>query len=529
MFCVQREAVQIAGCFTHPQELLLSKGAVRFLLELDSAFERRRQSLLKERRERQAAFDRGELPDFLPSTAWIREGEWQCAPAPADLCDRRVEITGPVDRKTIIHGLNSGAKVFVADFEDANSPTWSNVLEGHVNLRDSVCGAMQYAGGDGKRDELDEVTASLMIRPRGLHLDEKHFFIEGRPIAASLFDFGLYFFHNARRLIENGSGPYFYLPKLESYLEARLWNDVFDLAQDALRISRGTIRATVLIETLPAAFEMEEILYELRNHSAGLNCGRWDYIFSFIKKFRSRPDFVLPELGEVTMDRPFLSSCARLLIETCHRRGVSAIGGMAAQIPCKHDPTANEEALSKVRKDKLREVWAGYDGTWVAHPGLVPLARSVFDTYMRGQNQIHRRRESGVKAADLLAVPEGNITEAGLRRNIDVGIRYLSAWLLGNGCVPIGNLMEDAATAEICRTQVWQWVRHGARLSDGQIVTPDMVANILQNYPDSPALRLFRDLVMTREPDEFWTSLAYEYLTSPAGPSFSSDFLIASA
>jgi len=494
---------------------ILTADARRFLTTLARACEPRRQELLARRVERQRRLAAGELPDFLPETRTIREAAWTVASIPADLADRRVEITGPVDRKMIINALNSGAKVFMADFEDSNAPTWRNNLEGQLNLRDAVRGTIAFTSPEGKRYALAPRTATLMVRPRGWHLDEKHVTVDGRPISAALFDFGLFFFHNAAALTAKGTGPYFYLPKLESHLEARLWNDVFNLAQDELGIPRGTIRATVLIETILAAFEMDEILYELREHSAGLNCGRWDYIFSFIKKFRHRPDFVLPDRARVTMDRHFLKSYVDLLIQTCHRRRAHAMGGMAAQIPIKNDPAANEAALEKVRQDKLREVRAGHDGTWVAHPGLVPVAAAVFDASMPGANQLDVTRDNvRVMASDLLSVPEGEITEAGLRTNVDVGIQYLESWLRGSGCVPIYNLMEDAATAEISRTQVWQWVHHGARLSDGRIVTEQLVREIIaQEFPtQSRGADLFRRISLAPELPEFLTGVAYEYL-----------------
>ncbi|HEV8382903.1 MAG TPA: malate synthase A [Gemmatimonadales bacterium] len=501
---------------------VLTAEARRFLTTLARACEPRRQELLARRVERQRRLDAGERPDFLPETRSVREAAWTVAPIPADLTDRRVEITGPVDRKMIINALNSGAQVYMADFEDSNAPTWRNNLEGQLNLRDAVRGTIGFTGPEGKRYALASHTATLMVRPRGWHLDEKHVTVDGRPISASLFDFGLFFFHNAAVLIAKGTGPYFYLPKLESHFEARLWNDVFNLAQDALGIPRGTIRATVLIETILAAFEMDEILYELKDHSAGLNCGRWDFIFSVIKKFRHRPDFVLPDRGRVTMDRHFLKSYVDLLIHTCHRRRAHAMGGMAAQIPIKHDPAANEAALEKVRQDKLREVRAGHDGTWVAHPGLVPVAAQVFDASMPGPNQLDVARDDvRVTAADLLTVPDGEITEAGLRTNVDVGIQYLESWLRGVGCVPIYNLMEDAATAEISRSQVWQWVRHGARLSDGRAVTQQLVESIIAEELDTKnlkggkfelAARLFHQLMTGAEFPEFLTLVAYDYL-----------------
>ena len=523
MFATQEKSIQVTAPLTEAQQSILSEEALRFLCKLARAFEPRRRQLLADRRARQQEVDNGAMLEFLTATTQIRASEWQAAPIPADLMDRRVEITGPVERKMIINALNSGANVFMADFEDSNSPTWSNVMQGQVNLRDAVRGTITYTSPEGKRYEVCETPAVLMARPRGWQLVEKHFLIDGEPISASLFDFGLYFFHNARTLIANGTGPYFYLPKLESHLEARLWNDVFLLAQRELGISPGVIRATVLIETIFAAFEMDEILWELREHSAGLNCGRWDYIFSFIKKFRNLPGFVLPDRAQVTMDRHFLRSYVDMLIHTCHRRGVHAMGGMAAQIPIKNNPEANQAALEKVRADKLREVWAGHDGTWVAHPGLVPIAREVFDTYMPFPNQIEKRPAVEVCAADLLTVPNGEITEEGLSRNIDVGLQYLATWLGGNGCVPIYNLMEDAATAEISRAQVWQWIKYEARLSDGQRVTTAMVRKILQHHGErlsgqfaprelSLACLLYEEMMTTEEFPEFLTLSAYDLL-----------------
>ena len=498
----------------------LTPEASAFLTKLAREFEARRQQLLARRRARQQQIDAGQLPGFLPETAHIREAHWTVAPIPHDLRDRRVEITGPVDRKMIINALNSGANVFMADFEDSNSPTWQNNLEGQFNLRDAVGGTISYVSPEGKRYELNSRVATLLVRPRGWHLVERHFLVEGKPISGSLFDFGLYFFHNAKRLIGKGTGPYFYLPKMESHLEARLWNDVFCFAQDELGIPRGTIRATVLIETILAAFEMDEILYELRQHSSGLNCGRWDYIFSFIKKFRNQPGFMLPDRSIVTMDKHFLKSYVDLLIQTCHRRGIHAMGGMAAQIPIKNDPTANQKALDKVRQDKLREVLAGHDGTWVAHPGLVPIAKEIFDAHMKEANQIGRRCEAvRVTAKDLLAVPEGNITEEGLRWNIDVGLQYLESWLRGSGCVPIYNLMEDAATAEICRAQVWQWVRHRATLSDGRPVTQEMVRQAiavqkskLKGGRMAEAAEIYDRMMTSPDFAEFLTLVAYDYI-----------------
>jgi malate synthase len=499
---------------------ILTAEARAFLHDLAHRFEPRRQELLALRRARQERIDAGEMPDFLPETAHIRQQEWTVAPIPNDLLDRRVEITGPVDRKMIINALNSGANVFMADFEDSNSPTWKNNIEGQANLWDAIDGAIDFVSPEGKRYQLNPQTATLLVRPRGWHLDERHFTVDGKPISASLFDFGLYFFHNAKRLMAKGTGPYFYLPKMESHLEARLWNDVFCHAQSELGMARGTIRATVLIETILAAFEMDEILYELREHSSGLNCGRWDYIFSFIKKFRNRPDFVLPDRAQVTMDRHFLKSYVDLLIRTCHRRGIHAMGGMAAQIPIKTDSAENERAIEKVRQDKLREVRAGHDGTWVAHPGLVPVAKEIFDAEMKGPNQISRRRdEVRVTAQDLLSLPKGEITEQGLRWNIDVGLQYFESWLRGSGCVPIYNLMEDAATAEICRAQIWQWLRHGAKLSDGRPITREMVRSViseqkekLQGSRRDEAAKLYEGMITSREFPEFLTLVAYDYI-----------------
>ena len=507
---------------------ILTADARAFLLKLAARFEPRRQELLARRQTVQQEIDHGKLPDFLPETAEIRRREWKVAPIPKDLLDRRVEITGPVDRKMIINALNSGANVYMADFEDSNTPTWSNNIEGQQNLKDAIRGTIHYESPEGKQYRLGSKLATLLMRPRGWHLDEKHFLVEGKPISGALFDFGLFFFHNARALLDKGTGPYFYLPKLENHLEARLWNDVFCFSQDELGIPRGSIRATVLIETILAAFEMDEILYELRDHSSGLNCGRWDYIFSYIKKLRTHPEFVLPDRSEVTMEVHFLSSYVELLIQICHRRGIHAMGGMAAQIPIRNDAAANEQALEKVRRDKLREVHAGHDGTWVAHPGLVPVAKEIFDKYMPEPNQISSHKESAgrtVQAQDLLVAPEGDITEKGLRWNIDVGLQYLHSWLQGSGCVPIYNLMEDAATAEICRAQVWQWLRHGAHLKDGGPVTEGMVKEIIHqraaelggnNNDDDEKLRqaagLLEDLTTSKEFAEFLTLASYDLL-----------------
>jgi malate synthase len=460
--------------------LVLTPEAVSFVTDLERRFGARRRELLASRRARQARLDAGERPDFPAETAELRRSAWTVRPAPADLRDRRVEITGPVDRKMVINALNSGAKVFMADFEDAHSPVWESTLQGQVNLSDAIRRTISFTGPEGKSYALKEKTATLLCRPRGWHLEERRLLVDGRPVSGSLFDFGLYFFRNAKELLARGSGPYFYLPKLENRHEARLWNDVFLHAQQSLGLPVGTIRATVLIETILAAFEMDEILYELREHSAGLNCGRWDYIFSVIKKFSARPEFVMPDRAQVTMTSHFLRSYSRLLIETCHKRGAHAMGGMAAQIPIKDDPAANEAALAKVRADKEREAGDGHDGTWVAHPGLVPVAAEVFDRLMPGPNQLTKRNpDLRVSADDLLAVPKGTITEGGLRVNLSVGVQYLAAWLSGSGCVPINNLMEDAATAEISRAQVWQWIRHGAKLADGRTVTLELARAVL--------------------------------------------------
>jgi len=527
------QGVVLKGAWHPEYEAVLTSEAVAFVAKLTRTFSERRRSLLERRKAVQAAWDRGERPHFLPETKGIRDAEWTVSPLPKDLLDRRVEITGPVERKMIINALNSGANVFMADFEDANSPTWDNVVRGQLNLRDAVRRTIQYTADNGKEYALHEKTAVLFVRPRGWHLLERHLEVDGQPVPGSLFDFGLFFFHNAREQLARGTGPYFYLPKLESHLEARLWNDVFLLAQGELGLPRGTIKATVLIETLPAAFEMDEILWELREHSAGLNCGRWDYIFSFIKKLQADAQFVLPDRGQVTMDRAFLHNYSVRLIQVCHRRGVHAMGGMAAFIPIKGDPAANETVLNKVRADKQREARDGHDGTWVAHPGLVPVAREVFDQHMKGPHQMATKRQDvRITEADLLAMPEGTRTEEGLRHNIRVGVQYLAAWLGGLGCVPLYNLMEDAATAEISRAQVWQWLHHGAPLADGHLLTPDSFRKVLAEEMErlgtegaverfgaerlEEARGLFERLVLTPTFEEFLTLPAYEALTTRA-------------
>ncbi len=460
---------------------ILSVEAVGFVNDLARRYGGRVTELLERREKRQAELDAGVMPDFLLETAGIRSSDWKIAGIPADLLDRRVEITGPTDRKMVINALNSGAKVFMADCEDSMTPSWPNVIQGQVNLFDAVRRRIEFTSPEGKSYRLNDKTATLLVRPRGWHLYEKHWLVDDEKVPGAFVDFGLYLFHNAREALARGTGPYFYLPKLESHLEARLWAEVFAFAEERLGLPKGTIKVTVLIETILASFEMDEILWELREYIVGLNCGRWDYIFSFIKKFSHRPDFVLPDRSQVTMTTHFLRSYSQLVIRTCHRRGAFAMGGMAAQIPIKGDPAANELAIAKVRADKEREAGDGHDGTWVAHPGLVPVAMEVFDRHMSGPNQLDRLREDvHVTAADLLAIPPGSITEAGLRSNVDVGLQYLAAWLGGNGCVPIHNLMEDAATAEISRAQVWQWVHHATGvLDDGRKVTLDLFRKVL--------------------------------------------------
>ena len=518
----------------HPEQArVLTPEALQFIVGLQRSFNARRLELLAARRERQKRLDAGERPDFLKETAKIRESEWTVASIPADLQDRRVEITGPVDRKMIINALNSGASVFMADFEDSNTPTWSNQIEGQGNLMDAVRRTITFSDpSTGKSYKLNERTAVLLVRPRGWHLDERHLLVDGQAMSGAIFDFGLYFFHNAKELLAAGTGPYFYLPKLESHLEARLWNDVFVFAQRELGVPQGSIRATVLIETILATFEMDEILHELRDHSAGLNCGRWDYIFSYIKKFSHDPEALLPDRARVTMTTHFLSSYSKLLVRTCHRRNIHAMGGMAAFIPIKNDPVANEKAIAQVRADKEREAGDGYDGTWVAHPGLVPVAREVFDRLMPRPNQIEKKlSDFRTTAADLLGAPSGDITEAGLRQNIAVGLGYLEAWLRGTGCVPLFNLMEDAATAEISRAQLWQWIHRGAHLKDGRRIDLALCESIMQEELEKakqfgdPAryaayeksAQLMRDLIRSPQFVEFLTVPAYERLLSDGG------------
>jgi malate synthase len=522
-------------------ERILTPESLAFVALLQRTFGARRRELLKRREAVQAKFDAGGLPDFLPETAAIRAGDWKVAAIPADLLDRRVEITGPVDRKMVINALNSGASVFMADFEDANAPTFDNNIDGHINLGDAIRKTITFEqapareGSGAKFYRLNEKVATLLVRPRGWHLDEAHVTLDGKPISGSLFDFGLYFFHNAAEALARGTGPYFYLPKMQSHLEARLWNDVFVLAQQTLGIPQGSIRATVLIETLPAAFEMDEILYELKDHSAGLNCGRWDYIFSFIKTLRAHKDKVLPDRKDVGMTQHNMASYTRLLVQTCHKRGIHAMGGMAAQIPIKNDPVANDAALERVRADKLREVKGGHDGTWVAHPALVAIAKEIFDAGMPTPNQIDKTPNTApVTAADLLVTPVGKRTEHGLRENIRVGVHYIEAWLRGNGCVPLYNLMEDAATAEISRSQVWQWLHHGAKLDvsetfgaghvvdrklfdkcmsqELQVIQAEVGQEAWQNGRYTLAAQLFAEWSTAAELADFLTLGAYPYL-----------------
>jgi malate synthase len=524
------KGVAIHGRSEPGYERVLTVEALEFLVRLHRKFETRRRQLLNRRAERQARFDAGALPDFLPETREMRESAWTIGPVPVDLLDRRVEITGPTDRKMVINALNSGARVFMTDFEDANSPTFDNMVEGQINLIDRWQGKIDFTDPQsGKHYRLGDRPAVLMVRPRGWHLREKHLSVDGEAIAGAFFDFGLYFFHNAKATLEQGSGPYFYLPKMESHLEARLWNDVFLDAQEGLGLRRGTIKTTVLIETLPAAFEMHEILYELKDHITGLNCGRWDYIFSFIKTLNAHPDYVLPDRSQVVMSKAFLAAYSELLIQTCHERGAFAMGGMAAQIPNRRDPQANETALAKVRADKEREARNGHDGTWVAHPDLVPVAMEVFDRLMPSKNQLHVKREDVKVGRDaLLQVHEGAKTEAGFRENIRVGVQYVEAWLKGRGAVPLYNLMEDAATAEISRTQIWQWLKYGAVLEGGQKVTKEFFERCLSEemkrvegevgievfkggrFPQ--AIELFRRLSTSERLETFLTLPAYELI-----------------
>ncbi|MFD1426840.1 malate synthase A [Kroppenstedtia sanguinis] len=521
--------VKIEGRMTEEFKEILTPGALEFVAKLTRNFRDRRDELLHNREQRQKKLHAGEKLDFLKETEEIRNSSWSIDPLPHDLRDRRVEITGPAsDRKMVIHALNSGAKVFMADFEDANTPTWENCIQGQIYMRDAINRDIDFSDPRGKRYELKEKTAVLMIRPRGLHLDEKHVTVDGRRVPGGFFDFGLYFYHNAKNLLKKGSGPYFYLPKLESHLEARLWNDLFVFAQKELKVAQGSIKATVLIETITAAFEMEEILYELRTHSAGLNCGRWDYIFSFIKRFSRHPEVILPDRSLVTMTVPFMRAYTLLAVKTCHKREAPCIGGMAAQIPVKNDPERNEAALAQVRADKEREALDGHDGSWVAHPALVPVAMEVYDRHMLRKNQIDKKREDvEVTAADLQEVPKGPITEEGLRQNVNVGLKYIEAWLRGYGAVGINHLMEDAATAEISRAQIWQWIRHPeGKLTDGRQVTVELFRQTVEEELTKieaeigeeqfaagrfqEAKELFDKLIVSEEFVEFLTLPGYE-------------------
>jgi malate synthase len=525
--------MEITGEVTAELAEILAPGALKLVARLEREFGGRRRQLLQARIERQKELDSGRRPDFLASTKLMRDSAWTTAPIPADLMDRRVEITGPTDRKMVINALNSGANVFMADFEDSNSPTWENLVRGQINLRDAVRKTISFTNAEGKAYQLKDKTATLMVRPRGWHLEEKHVKLDGKPVSGSLFDFALFLFHNGRELLDRGSGPYFYVPKMESHLEARLWNDVFNIAQDEVRIPRGSIRATALLETILASYEIEEILYELRTHSAGLNCGRWDYIFSAIKKFGRFPEMVLPDRAEVTMTTHFLRSYSLLLIKICHKRGAHAMGGMAAQIPIKNDPEANAAALAKVKADKEREAGDGHDGTWVAHPDLVAVAKEVFDRKMPTPNQIHVKRDDvNVSAADLITMPKGAPTEKGARANINIGLQYLESWLRGVGCVPIFNLMEDAATAEISRAQIWQWLKHGTQLADGRKFTRELYATMVPEEMEkikalvgekrfaegkfATARKLFDELVLQDTFQEFLTLKAYDTLVEAA-------------
>lgn len=506
---------------------LLTSEVIDFLVALHEKFEPRRKEILKRRKERDEKLQQGIYPDFLPETENVRKGNWKIAGIPKDLLDRRVEITGPVDRKMIINALNSGANVFMADFEDSTTPTWHNVLSGQHNLYDAVRKTITFFDeAKNKKYELNSKIATLFVRPRGWHLDEKNVLVNGERMSGGVFDFAIFLYHNAKYLLEHGSGPYFYLPKTESHLEARLWNDIFVFAQDYIKIPQGSIKVTVLIETIMASFELEEILYELRNHIVGLNCGRWDYIFSYIKKFRKDKNCVLPDRAEVTMTVPFMKNYTELVIQTCHKRGAFAMGGMSAFIPINNNPEANEIAIGKVRDDKEREAKAGHDGTWVAHPGLVSVAKEQFDKYMPTPNQLHNlRQDVKVIATDLLTPSKGKITRQGFKMNIDIALQYLESWLRGMGCVPIYNMMEDAATAEISRAQLWQWVYHQVKLEDGTLVTEqlfkDILAEVLADFKNNPvmnfdkkkfneAAKILEKLVLTKNFEEFLTLSAYE-------------------
>jgi malate synthase len=528
---VTLEGMEIKAPFKAAYKEILTAEALHFIRALHIRFNPHRKNLLKEREVVQQKIDTGWKPGFMPETAVIRDSQWLISPVPEDLKDRRVEITGPVDRKMIINAMNSGANIFMADFEDSNAPNWENVIGGQINLRDAINQTISFTNENGKEYSLNEKTATLFVRPRGWHLEEKHIEIDGDPISGSLLDFGLYFFHNAKTLLKKGSGPYFYLPKLENYKEARLWDDVFVFSQNYCGVPYGSVKATVLVETILASFQLNEILWELRDHSAGLNCGRWDYIFSFIKKFRNIPGQIFPDRSQVTMTVPFMRAYTQLVIQTCHKRGAHAMGGMAAQIPVKGNEEANALAMAKVRADKLREVRDGHDGTWVAHPGLVPMAKQIFDAYMKTPNQIHIKREDfSCTEKELLELPGGTITEEGLRHNINVGILYLESWLRGNGAAALYNLMEDAATAEICRTQVWQWLQNKSKLNDGRAITHTLYEDLrddeiekiqhavgsraYQEGKFTQAICIFNKLVVQDKWEDFLTLPAYDLILS---------------
>jgi malate synthase len=524
------EGMKITGAFTPEFEAILTKDALAFIKALHDKFGGERTAIIERRKKAQDDIDKGIMPDFLPETKEIREGNWTVDPVPADIQDRRVEITGPVNRKMVINALNSGAKVFMADFEDSNTPSWSNNIGGQINLKDANARTISYTSPKGKEYKLNPRVAVLMVRPRGWHMVEKQITVNGEPVSAGLVDFGLYFFHNAKDLVKAGSGPYFYLPKMEHHLEARLWNDVFVFAQDYNDVPQGTIKATVLIETILASFQLDEILFELKNHSAGFNCGRWDYIFSVIKKFRNIPGYTFPDRSQVTMTTPFMRAYAQLVIKTCHKRKAHAIGGMAAQVPIKDNEDANQKAIDKVIVDKTREVTDGHDGTWVAHPALVPIALGIFNQHMKTANQIDSGKLADYEctAAELLVAPKGTITEAGLAMNINVGILYLESWLKGNGAVAIHNLMEDAATAEISRTQVWQWIKTGAKLDNGKTIDHILYQDLrdeeilhIKEYVGEKryaagkfpqAIALFNRLVVDEDFEEFLTTSAYQFI-----------------
>lgn len=526
---MKTESYQITAALASDNPVLNDQ-IMQFVTNIDRSVRASRKELLENRVKRQAEFDKGNFPDFLKETSDIREGSWVIPPAPQDLQDRRVEITGPVNRKMIINALNSGAKVFMADFEDSNSPTWANCLEGQKNLYDAVRKTIHYFDPQsGKQYLLNPNPAVLMVRPRGLHLVESHVLVDGEPISASVFDLVVYLYLNAKELIDQKTGPYFYLPKIESHLEARWWNDVLTMAEDQLNLPRGTIKVTVLIETITAVFEMDEIIYELRDHIVGLNCGRWDYIFSFIKKFHNHQDFILPDRQQLVMTSHFLKSYVTLLIHTCHKRGIHAMGGMAAQIPIKGDEKANQDAMNLVFTDKEREVKAGHDGTWVAHPGLIPVALEAFNKIMPQANQLSKMVDaSAITAKDLISVPQGEITEKGVRTNISVALLYLESWLTGNGCVPIHNLMEDAATAEISRAQLWQWLKFSASLSNGTRLSPELMRKLFNEEYElllknnqkenkrleslTKAKELLEQLVFSPQFNDFLTTSAYPYL-----------------